>query len=85
MTPSDEDIRASDPTNAFLVDMEVAMNWTRGRQLNLQVSSFQITLLIDFENILLPNDLIIVTNYGDNDEDSRDSFGGMEDQQEHPI
>jgi hypothetical protein len=41
------------------------------------VNSFQITLSIDFENILLPNDLIIVRNHGDDEEDFGESFRGM--------
>jgi hypothetical protein len=46
---------------------------------------FQITLLIDFENILLPNDLIVVRNYGDDEEDVGESLRGVEDQQGHRI
>jgi hypothetical protein len=42
-------------------------------------------LLIDFENILLPNDLIIVRNHGDDEEDVGESSRGMEDQKGHPI
>jgi hypothetical protein len=76
---TDEDIRASDATNTFLVDMQVPMNRTQAQQLNLQLSSFQITLSIDFENILLHNNLIIVRNHGDDEEDIGESFRGMED------
>jgi hypothetical protein len=39
------------------------------------------TLSIDFENILLYNDLIIIRNHGDDEEDIGEGFGGMEDQQ----
>jgi hypothetical protein len=49
------------------------------------MSSFQITLSIDFKNILLPNNLIIVSNHGDDEEDVGKSFSGMKDKQEHPI
>jgi hypothetical protein len=42
-------------------------------------------LSIDFENILLSNDLIIVRNQGDEEEDVGQSFRGMEDQQGRPI
>jgi hypothetical protein len=38
------------------------------QQLNLQVSTSQITLPIDFENIFLPNNVIIVRNHGDDEE-----------------
>jgi hypothetical protein len=41
----------------------------------------QLTLLIGFENILLPNDLIIIQNHRDDDEDVGEGFGGVEDQQ----
>ena len=37
-----------------------------------------------FENKLLPNDLIIVRNYGDDDEDVGEEFGGVVDQQGQP-
>jgi hypothetical protein len=46
---------------------------------------FQITLSIDFENILLPVNLIIVRNHGDDEEDVGENFRGVEDQQGHPI
>jgi hypothetical protein len=49
------------------------------------MSSFQITLSINFENILLPNNLIIIRNHEDDNEDIGESFRGVEDQQEHPI
>jgi hypothetical protein len=65
---NDEDIRGLDTTNTFLVDMQVPMNRTQARQLNLQVSTFQITLPTDFGNIFLPNDVIIVRNHGDDEE-----------------
>jgi hypothetical protein len=42
-------------------------------------------LLIDFENILIPNDLIIVRNHGDDEYNVGESFRGVEDQQGHPI
>jgi hypothetical protein len=38
-----------------------------------------------FENILLPNNLIIARNNGDEEEDIEESFRGVEDQQGHPI
>jgi hypothetical protein len=49
------------------------------------VNLFQITLSIDFENILPPDNLIIVRNHGDDDEDVGESFRGVEDQHGHPI
>jgi hypothetical protein len=43
------------------------------------VNSFQIIFSIHFENILLPNNLIIVRNHRDDEEDIGDSFRGVED------
>jgi hypothetical protein len=42
-------------------------------------NSFQITLSIDFNNILIPNNLIIVTNLGDYEEYIGESFRCTED------
>jgi hypothetical protein len=42
-------------------------------------------LSIDFESILLPNDLIIIRNYEENEEDIGESFRGVEDKHEHSI
>ena len=52
--------------------------------INYKVSSFQINLLCGFENKLLPNDLIIVRNHGDDDEDVGQEFGGVVDHQGQP-
>ena len=49
-----------------------------------KVSSFQINLSSGFENKLLPNNLIIVRNRGDNDKDIGEEFGGVVDQQGQP-
>ena len=43
--------------------------------IDYKVSSFQINLSSEFENRLLPNDLIIVRNYGDDGEDVGEEFG----------
>ena len=48
------------------------------------MSSFEINLSSRFENKLLPNDLIIVRNHGDDDEDVGEEFGGVVDQQGQP-
>ena len=48
--------------------------------IDYKVSSFQINLSFRFENKLLPNDLIIVRNYGDDEEE----FGAVVDQQGQP-
>jgi hypothetical protein len=41
-------------------------------------------LSIDFENILLSNDLIIIRNHEDDEEDIGEGFGGVEEQQGRP-
>ena len=48
------------------------------------MSSFQINLSFRFENKLLPNNLIIVRNYGDDEEDVGEEFGAVVDQQGQP-
>ena len=53
--------------------------------INYKVSSFQIILSSEFENKLLPNDLIIVRNHGDDEKDVGEEFGGVVDQQGQPI
>ena len=52
--------------------------------MDCKVSLFQINLSCGFKNKLLPNDLIIVRNHGDDEEDVREEFGGMVDQQGQP-
>ena len=47
-----------------------------------KVSLFQINLSSGFENKLLPNDLIIVRNHGDDEEDVGEEFGGVVDELE---
>ena len=47
-------------------------------------SSFQMNLSFGFENKLLPNDLIIVRNHGDDEEETGEEFGGLVEQQGRP-
>ena len=47
--------------------------------IDYKVSSFQVNLSSEFENKLLPNDLIIVRNHANDDEDVGEEFGGMVD------
>ena len=54
------------------------------RQLNLEVSSFLSDPFHSFENRLLPNDVILLTNIGEGHEILGEKCGGREDQQEHP-
>ena len=48
--------------------------------IDYKVSSFQLNLSSKFENKLLPNNLIIVRNHGDDEEDVGEEFGGVVDQ-----
>ena len=43
------------------------------------VSSFQMNLSCGLENKLLPNDLIIIRNHGDDEENVGEEFGGLVD------
>ena len=52
--------------------------------IDYKVSSFQINLSSRFENKLLPNDLIIVRNHGDDEEETGEEFGGLVEQQGRP-
>ncbi|TVU06919.1 hypothetical protein EJB05_46955, partial [Eragrostis curvula] len=79
---NDEDIAPSDTTNTPPLYMQSSITRAHARRLNLRVSSFQImSSLHVFENKMLPNDLIIVRNHGDDDEISREVLGVVEGQQ----
>ena len=52
--------------------------------IDYKVRSFQINLSYEFENKLLPNNLIIVRNHGDDEEDVGEEFRGVVDQQGQP-
>ena len=54
------------------------------RQLNLRVSLFLMIPLCDFENRLLPNELIVVRNHGDDDEIAGEVIGDVMGQQGRP-
>ena len=49
------------------------------RQLNLKVSSFLNDPFHTFENILLPNDVILLSNIGEGHEGLRGHGGGNDD------
>jgi hypothetical protein len=51
-----------DTNNTPLVDVQGPITRARARQLNLQVSSFLCTYSCAFENIVLPNELIVLRN-----------------------
>ena len=54
------------------------------RQLNLRVSLFLMIPLCDFEIRLLPNELIVVRNHGDDDEIAGEVIGDVMGQQGRP-
>ena len=45
------------------------------------MSSFLSTTLYDFENMMLPNDYIVIRNHGEEKEMLREGLGGVENQQ----
>ena len=54
-----------DTNNIPQVDVQGPITRARARLLNLQVSSFLSNYSCDFENSLLPNDLIVLRNKGE--------------------
>ena len=81
----DDDITPSDVPADPPTVMQGPMTRARKRQLNLEVSSFLSDTFHTFENILLPNDVILLRNIGEGHEGLRGSGGGDDDQQGHPI
>ena len=76
---NDEYITPMDTHNTPPTKMKVHVH-----HLNLQVRSFLIFLLCRFENRLLPNELIVVRNHGDNDEIAGEVIGDVMGQQGRP-
>ena len=60
--------------------MQGPMTRARKRQLNLEVSLFLSDTFHTFENRLLPNDVILLRNIGEDHEGLRGSGGGDDDQ-----
>jgi hypothetical protein len=73
-----------DTNNTPQVDVQGPITRARARLLNLQVSSFLSNYSCDFENSLLPNDLIVLRNKGEDQQGRGEGFGGVEDQQGRP-
>ena len=65
--------------------MQGPMTRARRRQLNLEVSSFLSDPFHIFENILLPNDVILIRNIREGHEGLRGRGGGNDDQQGRPT
>ena len=76
-----EDITPSDAPADPPTIMQGPMTQARMRQLNLEVSSFLSDPFHTFENRLLPNDVILLTNIEEGHEELGGSCGGAEDQQ----
>ena len=58
----DEGITPMDTNDTSQVDIQCPITRARARLLNLQVSSFLSNYSCNFENSLLPNDLIVIRN-----------------------
>ena len=80
----DEDITTMDTSNTPQVDTQDPTTRACAQQLNLQVSSFLSNYFYEFENSLLPNDLIILRNKGVDQQGRGEGLGGVEDQRERP-
>jgi len=76
---SHEDITPSDTHIDHPLDIQGPITGALARQLNLEVSSFLSTSLYDIENMMLPNDYIVIGNHGE--EMLRERLRGVEDQQ----
>ena len=82
---TDEDITPLDaPTDPPTI-MQGLMTLSRMRQLNLEVSTFLSDHFHTFENILLPNDVILLRSNREGHEELTGSCGGTEDQQGRPT
>ena len=77
---SHEDITPSDTHIDHPLDIQGPITGALARQLNLEVSSFLSTSLYDIENMMLPNDYIVIGNHGE-EEMLRERLRGVEDQQ----
>ena len=79
MGATDEDITPSDVPADPPTVMQCPMTRARMCQLNLEVSSFLSDLFHTFENRLLPNDVILLRNIGEDHEGLRGCGGGDDD------
>ena len=65
----DEGITPMDTNDTSQVDIQGPITRAHARQLNLQVSSFLSNYFCEFENSLLPNNLIILRNKGEDQQE----------------
>ena len=75
----DEDITPSDVPTDPPTFMQGLMTRAQMRQLNLEMSSFLSDPFYTFENKLLPNDVILLRNFGEGHEGLRGCGGGDDD------
>jgi hypothetical protein len=80
----DEDITPMDTNNTPQVDIQDPITHTHARQLNLQVISFLRNYSCAFECSMLPNDLIVLRNEGEDQQGRGKDLGGVEDQRGRP-
>ena len=73
-----------DTNNTPQVDVQGSITRARARLLNLQVSSFLSNYYCDIKNSLLPNDLIVLRNKGEDQQGRGESLRGVEDQRGRP-
>ena len=80
----DENITPMDTNNTPQVDVQGPITRARARLLNLQVSSFLSNYSCDFENSLLPNNLIVLRNKGEDQQGIGEGLRDVEDQRGRP-
>jgi hypothetical protein len=82
--PCDEDITPMDTNNTPQVDIQGPITRARARQLNLQVISFLRNYSSTFESSMLPNDLVVLRNEGEDQQGRGKDLGGVEDRRGRP-
>jgi hypothetical protein len=80
----DEDITPMDTNNTPQVDIQGPITRARAQQLKLQVISFLRNYSYAFESSMLPNDLIVLSNEGEDQQGRGKDLGGVEDQRGRP-
>jgi hypothetical protein len=73
-----------DTNNTPQVDIQGPITCARTRQLNLQVILFLRNYSCAFESSMLPNDLIVLRNEGEDQHGRGKGLGGVEDQRGRP-
>jgi hypothetical protein len=81
----DEDIPPTDANETPQVAVQGPITRARARLLNLQVNSFLSNSFCEFENKLLPNDLIVLRNTGEDQQGRGEGLRGVEGQRGRPV